>query len=131
MAVDDDPDTLFTYKCLLSAEGYAVEAFTDPQKALKHLVQLPDPSSYYRLLLLDIRMPGLNGLQLFYRIKAISRNTKVMFCSALDMAEELISILPDIKYDQIIKKPVKREYLVSKINSMLNNSTVHFDSLSA
>jgi two-component system, OmpR family, response regulator ChvI len=131
LAVDDDPDTLFTYKCLLSAEGYDVEAFTDPQKALKHLVQLPDPSSYYQLVLLDIRMPGLNGLQLFYRIKAISRNTKVIFCSALDIAEELVSILPDIKYDQIIKKPVKREYFVSKIDSMLNNSTVHFDSLSA
>jgi two-component system, OmpR family, response regulator ChvI len=131
MAVDDDPDTLFTYKCLLSAEGYDVDVFTDPQEALKHLVQLPDPSSYYQLVLLDIRMPRLNGLQLFYRIKAISRNTKIMFCSALDIAEELVSILPDIKYDQIIKKPVKREYFVSKINSILNNSTVHFDSLSA
>jgi DNA-binding response OmpR family regulator len=76
-------------------------------------------------------MPGLNGLQLFYKIKTLSSNTKIMFCSALDIADELVSILPDIKYDHIIKKPVKREYFVSKINSMLNNSTVHFDSLSA
>src|ERR671919_280712 len=110
---------------------YNLEAFTDPQEALKHLVQLPDPSSYYQLVLLDVRIPGLNGLQLFYRIKAISPNTKIMFCSALDIAEELVSILPDIKYNDIIKKPVKREYLVSKINSVLNNSTVHFNSLSA
>jgi two-component system, OmpR family, response regulator ChvI len=131
MVVDDEPDALFTYKFLLSAEGYYVEAFTDPHKALKHLVQLPDPSSYYQLVLLDVRMPGLNGLQLFYRIKAISPNTKIMFCSALDIAEELVSILPDIKYNDIIKKPIKREYLVSKINSALNNSTVHFNSLSA
>jgi CheY-like chemotaxis protein len=131
MVVDDEPDALFTYKFLLSAEGYYVEAFTDPQEALKHFVQLSDPSSYYQLVLLDVRMPGLNGLQLFYRIKAISPNTKIMFCSALDIAEELVSILPDIKYNDIIKKPVKREYLVSKINSVLNNSTVHFNSLSA
>ena len=53
-------------------------------------------------------MPRLNGLQLFYRIKAISPNTKIMFCSALDIAEELVSILPDIKYNDIIKKPVKK-----------------------
>ena len=131
MVVDDEPDALFTYKCLLSVEGYNVEAFTDPQEALKHFVQLPDPSSHHQLVLLDIRMPRLNGLQLFYRIKAISPNTKIMFCSALDIAEELVSILPDIKYDYIIKKPVKREYFVSKINSVLNNSAVHFESLSA
>jgi DNA-binding response OmpR family regulator len=106
---------------LLSAEGYNVEAFTDPQEALKHFVQLPDPSSYYQLVLLDIRMPRLNGLQLFYRIKAISPTTKIMFSSALDMAEELVSILPDIKYDDIIKKPVEREYFINKINSVLNN----------
>jgi CheY-like chemotaxis protein/class 3 adenylate cyclase len=128
MVVDDEPDTVFTYKSLLSAEGYNVRAFTDPQEALKHFVQLPDPSSYYQLVLLDIRMPRLNGLQLFYRIKAISPATKIMFSSALDIAEELTSILPDIKYDDIIKKPLKREYFVSKINSVFDTSPVCLDS---
>jgi CheY-like chemotaxis protein len=131
MVVDDEPDTLFTHKYLLSAEGYNVQAFTDPQEALKHFVQLPDPSSYYQLVLLDIRMPRLNGLQLFYRIKAISPATKIMFVSALDIAEELTSILPDITYDHIMKKPMKREDFISKINSVVNNNPVHFDSLSA
>jgi CheY-like chemotaxis protein len=60
MVVDDEPDILFTYKSLLSAEGYNVKAFTDPQDALSNLAQLPDPSSYYQLVLLDIRMPRLN-----------------------------------------------------------------------
>jgi two-component system, OmpR family, response regulator ChvI len=132
MVVDDEPDILFTYKSLLSAEGYNVKAFTDPQEALKHFVQLLDPSSYYQLVLLDVRMPRLNGLQLFYKIKTLSPNTKIMFCSALDIAEEIVSILPEIKYNDIIKKPIKREYFVSKINSVLNNnSIVHFNSLSA
>jgi two-component system response regulator ChvI len=127
MVVDDEPDTLFTYKSLLTAEGHNIQTFTDPQKALKHFAQLPDPSSYYHLVLLDIRMPGLNGLQLFYKIKTISPNTQIMFISALDIAEELISILPDIKYDDILKKPVKREYFVSRINSALDTSSIHFD----
>ena len=102
--------------------------FTDPQEALKHFVQLPDPSCYYQLVLLDIRMPRLNGLQLFYRIKTISPNTKIMFCSALDIAEELTSILPDITHNHIIRKPLKREYFVTKINSMLGTNNVHFQS---
>jgi hypothetical protein len=55
-----------------------------------------------------------------------------MFISALDIAEELTSILPNITYNHIMKKPLKREYFVSEINSMLNtNPTVHLDSLSA
>ena len=66
-------------------------------------------------------MPRLNGLQLFNTIKAISPNAKVMFVSALDVAEELTSIFSDIKYDDIIKKPVERKYFVSKINSVLGN----------
>jgi two-component system, OmpR family, response regulator ChvI len=120
MIVDDEPDTLFTYEWFLSDEGYNVEAFTDPQEALKRFVQL-EASSYYQLVLLDIRMPRLNGLQLYNTIKAINPKTKIMFCSALDVAEELTSILPDIKYNHIIKKPVEREYFVSKINSILKN----------
>jgi two-component system response regulator ChvI len=123
MIVDDELDILYTYKHILSAEGYNVEAFTDPQEALMHFVQLPDPSSYYQLVLLDIRMPRLNGLQLFYKIKTLSPKIKIMFSSALDVAEEVVSILPDMKYDDIIKKPVEREYFINKISSALNIST--------
>jgi len=125
MIVDDEPDTLFTYKTLFSAEGYEVEAFTDPQEALMHFVQLPDPSSYFQLVLLDIRMPKLNGLQLFYKIKAISPNTKIMFVSALDITEELLSILPYVKDNDIIRKPVNRENLINTINSALNITTIN------
>jgi CheY-like chemotaxis protein/class 3 adenylate cyclase len=131
LVVDDEPDTAFTYKSLLSAEGYNVQVFTDPQESLKHFVQLPDPSSYYQLVLLDIRMPRLNGLQLFYRIKAISPNTKILFCSALDIAEEFTSILPNITHNHILKKPLKREHFISRINSVLGTNNVQFVSLGA
>ena len=120
LVIDDEPDALFTYESFLSDEGYSVKAFTDSVEALKHFVQLPDPSSYYKLALLDIRMPKLNGLQLFYKMKTLSPRIKIMFCSALDIAEELTSMLPDIEHDHIIRKPVEREYFVNKINSVLN-----------
>jgi DNA-binding response OmpR family regulator len=105
-----------------------VQDFSDPQEALKHFVQLPDPSSYYKLVILDIRMPGLNGLQLFYRIRAISPSTGIIFCSALDIADELISILPGITYDHLFKKPMAKEDFIKKINSILyTDNNAHYD----
>ncbi len=74
-------------------------------------------------------MPKLNRLQLFYKMKTLSPQIKIMFCSALDIAEELTSILPDITYAHILKKPLKREDFISKINeAVINNHPVHFDS---
>jgi hypothetical protein len=66
-------------------------------------------------------MPRLNGLQLFNTIKTLSPDTKIMFCSALDIAKELVSIWHDVNYDCIITKPVEREYFISKLNSVLSN----------
>src|SRR5215469_4517936 len=63
--------------------------------------------SHYNLAILDIRMPDLNELQLYYRLKAINRKIKILFVSALDAVPELVSILPDVKItNDIIKKPV-------------------------
>jgi two-component system, OmpR family, response regulator ChvI len=132
MIVDDEPDILSTYECFLSDEGYNVQGFTDPEEALKHFIQLPDPSSHYKLALLDIRMPRINGLHLFQRIKTFSPKIKIIFISALDVAEELTSILPDIENGDILKKPIERKYFIDKINSALNKSTNdRFESLTA
>jgi two-component system response regulator ChvI len=119
MLVDDELDALLTYEQFLSDEGHNVESFTDSTEALNHFVQLPHPSSYYNLAILDIRMPRLNGLQLFNKLKTLSPQIKVIFCSALEIAEELTSLLPEVKYDYIIKKPIERDHFVSKINSAL------------
>jgi two-component system response regulator ChvI len=121
MVVDDEPEILFTYECFISDEGYNVQAFTDPQEALKHFVKLSGAfTSYYQLVVLDVRMPRLNGLKLCNTIKTLSPDTKIMFVSALDMAKELTTIFPDIEHDYIIRKPVEREYFIYKINSALN-----------
>jgi len=120
LVIDDEPDTLLTYEYFLSEEGYNVIAFSDPQEALKHFFLLPDPSSHYKLALLDIRMPKLNGLQLFHKMKAVSPKIKIIFCSALDIAQEAASVLPDIEHEHFIRKPVEREHFINKINSAIN-----------
>ena len=105
LLIDGEEDILYTFKQGLASEGYNVEAFVDPMEAFTHFVNV-NPS-HYNLAILDIRMPGLNGLQLYYRLKAINRNIKILFVSALDAVPELTSILPDVKTtNDIIKKPV-------------------------
>lgn len=117
MLVDDEPDALLTYKKFLDTEGYYVEAFEDPEEALKCFASKSTP--HYDLIVMDIRMPGLNGLQLYNRLKAINMSTKVLFVSALDVAEELISILPDVRYKDIIRKPVEQAHFVSTVRAAL------------
>jgi CheY-like chemotaxis protein len=116
MLIDDEPDIPLTYKSFLDSETYRVDAFTDAHEALKHFAL---NSSHYDLIIMDIRMPGLNGLQLYHRIKAINKDIKVIFATALDAADELVSILPDIKSNYVIRKPVGREDFVKTIRTVL------------
>jgi CheY-like chemotaxis protein len=119
LLVDDEEDVLYTFKNSLALEDYNVEAFVDPMAALAHFAKV-NPS-YYNLVILDIRMSGLNGLQLYYRLKAINRNIKILFISALDAVPELISILPDVKTtDHIIKKPVALNDFVNVVKRALS-----------
>lgn len=117
MLVDDEPDMLLTYKTFLSSENYNIDAFTDAKESLHQFAQV-NPS-YYDLVVMDVRMPGLNGLQLYHRLKAMNPNVKILFLSALDAAEEMISVLPGMKLDDVIRKPVDQEHFLKKLKSAL------------
>jgi DNA-binding response OmpR family regulator len=124
MIVEDQPDLALTYNTVLTEEGWNVKIFTDSEEALRHYEELYPP--LYDLVELDIRMPKLNGIQLFYRLKAMTRDVRIMFLSALDAAEELISILPGVKYVDIIKKPVCNDELVVRVAEKLKLPTRGF-----
>ncbi len=120
MLVDDEQDTLITYKTFLmaAAEGYNVDAFTDSYEALKHFINLNH--SYYDLVITDIRMPGLNGLQLYQKIKSIDNAIKVILVSALDALQEVASIFPDLDLRNIIRKPSSQEDFLDKVKAALD-----------
>jgi two-component system response regulator ChvI len=120
LIIDDEPDIAFTYKSILNEEGYNVDAFTDPRQALMHFSQL-DPL-YYKLILLDIRMPNANGFQLYYKFKAMNPDVKILFVTALDvMGEELSSMLPGFSAQHdLIKKPLSNDQYINAIKSALS-----------
>ena len=81
-------------------EPYSVEVFSNAKEALQKFALLG--SSHYNLLISNIRMPEVNGLQLYNSLKAINRNVRVIFVTALDIAQELISILLGFKEKDVI-----------------------------
>jgi CheY-like chemotaxis protein len=115
MLVDDQPDMLFTYRSFLEGQGFQVHSFTDPTVALKQFAK--EDSSKYDLVVMDIRMPQLNGLQLYQRLRAINSAVRILFVTALDAAEELISVLPDVATHQIIMKPVSRDSFLNYVDN--------------
>jgi two-component system, OmpR family, response regulator ChvI len=119
LIVEDQADLAFTYNAILTEEGWKVKFFTDSEDALKHYAEIYP--CLYDLVILDIRMPKLNGIQLFYRLRCIDSNVKIMFLSALDAAEELISILPGLGKDDVLRKPVMREELIARLRYKLKH----------
>jgi CheY-like chemotaxis protein len=117
LIVDDEPDALFTYKTFLASEGFNVDAFTLPEEALNMFAARN--ALHYSLVIVDIRMPRLNGLQLYHRLKSMSMSVKVLFVSALDAASELVSILPDANDIRVIKKPADQEHFMSAVRALL------------
>jgi two-component system, OmpR family, response regulator ChvI len=119
LLIDNDEDLLFTFEYIIRSEGYNVVSYLDPNKALEHLSEL-DPY-YYDLVLTDIRMPRFNGFQLYKQIKVLNVDTKVLFLSALDVVQEIMFVCPGLQESDIIRKPIDRDSLLSKIQSMLRS----------
>jgi DNA-binding response OmpR family regulator len=64
-------------------------------------------------------MPDLNGIQLYQILKTLCANVKILFISALDTAQEIVSALPSVRPSDIIQKPVETEHLIKKINEAI------------
>jgi CheY-like chemotaxis protein len=114
MLVEDEHDILFAFKAILKSEGYNVDTFTDSFEALKHFIKLNRP--YYDLVILDIRMRGMNGIQLYQKLKRIDDDLRVIFVTALDAARELISIIPNLNSQYIVRKPIAARDFIKVVN---------------
>jgi CheY-like chemotaxis protein len=118
MVVDDDNDILKTMKVILEDAGYGVDVFNNSFESLKQFVNDSTLGHPYDLVITDIRMPNLNGLELYQRIKAVNANITTIFLSGLAIKSELIGML-GIGLDNIIEKPVYPQELIRKVKKIL------------
>jgi DNA-binding NtrC family response regulator len=113
LVIDDDEDILNLFSDFLKKEGYGVTSFLDPLKALEEIHRRPQR---YSIIITDIRMPGISGIELIRRIYKINHDIKVIIISAFELNGE---DLRNIRYDNFMEKPVHMHYLVQTIERIL------------
>ncbi len=117
LLVDDEPDITLTFRLVLEDNGFLVNAFTDSPLALSSFKQ-----GLYALALIDIKMPKINGFDLYREIRRLDNKIKVCFMTAFDInKDELNAAIPTLKEENpvIFRKPIKIEDLVEGINTEL------------
>lgn len=122
MVVDDERDILSILKRGLESKNrFQVDTFMDAESALESLKENSD--DYYDLVLTDIRMPKINGFELYRRIKESNPHMKIVFITAFEInKDEFSKVIPSVDVIDFISKPVSMSTLITKLNSILNNS---------
>ena len=121
LIIDDDIDINNLFKLFLEYDGYNVDAFTDPTDALYSFRK-----NAYDLVLLDLKMPKMNGMLLYEKLQNIDPDLLFCFITAnKEYIEHLKKNNPDIE-KIVIYKPILLSELRSKVNSLLSEKKLNF-----
>ena len=119
LLVDNEFDIALAFKIGLEDSGFRVDAFDNPEVALSSFKQ-----GLYDLLLLDIKMPNMNGIEFYRQMKEIDKRVKVCFITASEMHyyEEIgKEIFPTLGVRRLIRKPIKIDDLVKDLREELKS----------
>jgi DNA-binding response OmpR family regulator len=119
LLVDDEPDICMAYQIVLEDAGFECIAYTDSVKALQEF-----KPSYYDLILLDIKMPVLNGFELCKKIREIDKTVHIMFITASEAYYEKFrgQHFPELSKINYIQKPIGNDELVRLVDMIVSNS---------
>ena len=116
LIVDDEPDIISVFKMVLEMNDFEVDAYNDPSLALSNFKQ-----NAYGLVILDIRMPHINGFELYKKIRTIDDKVNVCFMTAFDdyrqEFKKSFPMLDELKC--FIRKPKAIEDLVKHVATIL------------
>ena len=120
LVIDDDPDTVNALKLGLINYGFLVDTFTDPEEALQ---KFKSNAESYNLMLLDIGMPAISGIQLAKKVKEANHNVKVLVLTGFGIRDiEFSKTFPPTQVDGFVQKPVGIRKLTDKISSLLGEN---------
>jgi DNA-binding response OmpR family regulator len=114
LVVDDESDICFVLKSVLGENGFVVDSYDDPLIALEKF-----KADFYNLVILDIKMPELDGFSLYHNIKRLDTKVKVCFLTAGEMYYRVDSdIFSSVPENCLIRKPIENEELMARINKL-------------
>jgi DNA-binding response OmpR family regulator len=115
LVVDDEPDICFAFKKSLEEHGFNVDAFVNPQESLQNF-----KPGIYDLVILDIKMPQVDGFTLYKQIRRRDRKVKVCFITASEeyYKEQFLELK---KEECFMQKPIPLYNLLERVNVVLGN----------
>ena len=119
MIVDDEQDITFTLRAILQEGGFEVISFNDPLLVLQDF-----KPHYYDLVILDIKMPEMNGFKLYRQLKNKDSDVKVCFLTAVSEFrdyEQYKKRYPKMGERYFVAKPVSSDELIQRVNEMITN----------
>lgn len=120
LIVDDDPDIVQVLQVGLRKNGFLVNAFTNPEEALQ---SFKSNANDFCLVVSDIRMPALSGIQLARKVKEINPSIKVMLMTAFEIKDnEFSKVFPSTHVDGFVQKPIGIDDLTNKILSIISET---------
>ena len=117
MLVEDEDDIVLLFKMILESDvGLKVDSFTDPFAALDNF-----KFGLYDLIMIDIALPRMNGIELYYKIRKLDNKVKICFLTAGEMYYEEIrkQVFPELEANCFIRKPVANEDLIRSVKNIL------------
>jgi CheY-like chemotaxis protein len=119
LLVDDEPDICIVYQMVLEDAGYECVSYTDSVKALQEF-----RPNYYHLILLDIKMPVLNGFELCKKIREVDKTVHIVFITAAEAYYEKFrgQHFPELAKINYIQKPIGNDELVRIVDIIVSNS---------
>jgi len=120
LIVDDDPDIVQVLKRGLQKNRFLVDAFTNPEEALQ---SFKSNAEAYCLVLSDVRMPRLSGIQLAKKVKEASPSVKVILMTSFEIRDsEFSKVFPSTHVDGFVQKPIGIKDLTKKILSVISET---------
>jgi signal transduction histidine kinase/ActR/RegA family two-component response regulator len=117
--VDDNYDHTVTFKVGLELAGFEVDAYNDSTIALSKFKQ-----DYYDLMLIDVKMPRIDGFELYEKISEIDNKVKVWYITAYERYDKAPKEVPPISGERILRhfvgKPIEIDVLVKQIKLELD-----------
>ena len=117
LIIDDNPDVTLSLRVALEQNGFKTDSYTNPALAYENF-----RDGQYDLVLLDIKMPEVDGFQLYQKIRKNDSRIKICFLTASEFYYEQFRKeqgFDNFKQEIFLRKPIETEDLVQAINKLL------------